>query len=99
MWTDFAMAVSNAIRAISCRTGYVGPQRSFWIADNVCKCSRVGLTLPSFTAELVASKSKACSRSSSKFSMIPFKLTPDTELLEIVYVGDRFGGNWHFLVG
>ena len=28
MWTDFAMAVSNAIRGISCRTGHVGPEKS-----------------------------------------------------------------------
>ena len=47
MWTGFAMAVTNAIRGMSRWTGHVGPERSFWIADNICKCSRVGLTLPS----------------------------------------------------
>ena len=39
-------------------------------------------------------KSKTCSRSSSNFSCLTFKLTPDTELLANVYAGDRLGGNW-----
>ena len=58
MWTGFAMAVSNAIRGMSRWIGHVDPERSFWIADNVCKCSRVGLTLPSFKVELVVSQDK-----------------------------------------
>ena len=48
MWTCLAMAVSNAIRGIGHRTGHVRLERSFWIADNVCKRSRADLTLPSF---------------------------------------------------
>ena len=38
--------------------------------------------------------SKTCLRSSSNFSCLPFKLTPDTELLETVYAGDRLDRNW-----
>ena len=62
MWTGFAMAVSNAIRGMSRWIGHVGPERSFWIADNVCKCSRVGLTLPSLNSELVALSSRRLAR-------------------------------------
>ena len=28
------------------------------------------------------------------FSFLPFNLVPETELLEFVYAGDRFGGIW-----
>ena len=47
-----------------------------------------------FQANWKPTKSKTCSRSSSNFSCLPFKLTPDTGLLENVYAGDRLGGNW-----
>ena len=59
MWTCLAMAVSNVIRGISRRTGHVGPERSSWIADNVCKRSRADLTMPSSRLDWYPTKSKA----------------------------------------
>ena len=54
----------------------------------------MGLTLSSFKLNWKPTKSRICLRSNSNFLSLPFKLTPDTELLETVCAGDRFGGNW-----
>ena len=63
-------------------------------AFKVYQCSRAGLNLSSFKLNWEPTKSKTFLRTSSNFSCLPFKLTPDTELLETVHAGDRFGGNW-----
>ena len=56
-----------------------------WMEEPFC-LNHSDLTLPSFRLNWWPTKSKACSRSSSNFPWYHSKLTPDTELLENVYV-------------
>ena len=95
-WTCFAVAVNNPIRDITCQTRQVGLESRFCIfAFNVCQCPKGGSDLALLDVKLVTYKVKKLVWGPVLvFPCSPSNLIPDTELLEFVCAGDRFGVIW-----